>query len=78
MGSNLASTARNVYSKKIMSKDVKNSIDSVSLLTIVNFFAFVMLIPLACLLEGERLMGNAFVHAELSGGYADILYCACS
>eukprot|EP00958_Prasinococcus_capsulatus_P017873 scaffold2045_cov404-Prasinococcus_capsulatus_cf.AAC.66 len=56
MGSNLASTARNVYSKKMMNKDVKSSIDSVSLLTVVNLFACLMLLPLAIFTEGERLM----------------------
>lgn len=51
MGSNLASTLRNVYSKQVMSS-VRGNIDSVSLLTVVNAMAFVMLLPLLAIWEG--------------------------
>ena len=54
LGSNLASTARNVYSKQVMS-GVRGNIDSVSLLTVVNALAFLMLLPLTALLEGPSL-----------------------
>jgi solute carrier family 35 protein E1 len=54
LGSNLASTARNVYSKQVMS-GVRGNIDSVSLLTVVNALAFLMLLPFLALIEGPGL-----------------------
>jgi hypothetical protein len=55
LASNLASTARNVYSKQVMS-GVRGNIDSVSLLTVVNAMAFVMLVPALLLIDGPTLL----------------------
>ena len=54
MGSNLASCCRNVYSKQVMSA-VRGNIDSVSLLTLVNLGAFVLLLPLGLVMEAPAL-----------------------
>ena len=59
LGSNLASTARNVYSKQVMS-GVRGNIDSVSLLTVVNAFAFAMLLPFTAALDGASLAAGGW------------------
>lgn len=63
LASNLASTARNVYSKQVMS-GVRGNIDSVSLLTIVNLLAFLMLLPALVLLEGGALLEGGLAAAQ--------------
>lgn len=84
LASNLASTARNVYSKQVMSR-VRGNIDSVSLLTIVNVLAFLLLLPAAALLEGPVLvaggleaalpvMGLAVLSAVLLQLYQQVSY----
>lgn len=59
LGSNFASTARNVYSKQVMS-GMRGDIDSVSLLTVVNGLAFLMLLPFLALLEGPALAAKGW------------------
>lgn len=69
LASNLASTARNVYSKQVMS-GVRGNIDSVSLLTVVNALAFLMLLPLLALLEGPSLSALGWAGLEPVAGLA--------
>ena len=63
LGSNLASTARNVYSKQVMS-GVRGNIDSVSLLTVVNGLAFLMLLPFLALVDGASLVAGGWAAIE--------------
>ena len=69
LASNLASTARNVYSKQVMS-GVRGNIDSVSLLTVVNAMAFVMLVPALLLIDGPTLLDMGWEGLQPVAGLA--------
>lgn len=69
LGSNLASTARNVYSKQVMS-GVRGNIDSVSLLTVVNAMSFVMLLPFLALFDGAALLDLGWAGLQPVAGLA--------
>lgn len=69
LGSNLASTARNVYSKQVMS-GVRGNIDSVSLLTVVNALAFALLLPFVALIEGPTLAAAGWAGLQPVAGLA--------
>ncbi len=69
LASNLASTARNVYSKQVMS-GVRGNIDSVSLLTVVNAMAFVMLVPALLLIDGPTLLDMGWEGIQPIAGLA--------
>ncbi|KAI3439556.1 TPT domain-containing protein [Psidium guajava] len=66
MASNLTNQSRNVLSKKVMVKK-EESMDNITLFSIITIMSFILLFPAACYMEGFKFTPGYFELAAKSG-----------
>lgn len=66
MASNLTNQSRNVFSKKFMVKE-EEALDNINLFSIITIISFVLLVPVAVLMEGIKLSPSYLQHAASQG-----------
>ncbi|CAI9111189.1 OLC1v1011345C1 [Oldenlandia corymbosa var. corymbosa] len=66
MASNLTNQSRNVYSKVIMSKE-EETLDNINLFSVMTIFSFILLVPIAVLIDGIKLSPSYLQYAASQG-----------
>ncbi|XP_030473142.2 triose phosphate/phosphate translocator, non-green plastid, chloroplastic-like [Syzygium oleosum] len=66
MASNLSNQSRNVLSKKVMVKK-EESVDNITLFSIITVMSFILVFPAACYMEGFKFTPGYFELAAKSG-----------
>ena len=65
MASNITFTSRNVLSKKMMGGDATKGLDNINLFCILTIMSFLILTPIAMMVEGVRLTPAALTAMNL-------------
>ncbi|CAN4079221.1 unnamed protein product [Withania somnifera] len=66
MASNLTNQSRNVFSKMFMVKE-EDALDNINLFSIITIISFMLLVPVAILMEGMKLTPSYLQHAARQG-----------
>ncbi|KAH0670952.1 hypothetical protein KY285_025241 [Solanum tuberosum] len=67
MASNLTNQSRNVFSKKFMDKE-EEALDNINLFSTITIISFILLVPVAILMEGVKLTPSYLQYTAASHG----------
>ncbi|XP_006338579.1 phosphoenolpyruvate/phosphate translocator 2, chloroplastic-like [Solanum tuberosum] len=67
MASNLTNQSRNVFSKKFMDKE-EEALDNINLFSMITIISFILLVPVAILMEGVKLTPSYLQYTAASHG----------